>query len=82
MLLSKCLDVSFFFNIKVKNSGIPQGTLIRRHRIPLQAPNDDQFYTVEHFNVGNEIVLYGRYALRNMIFLFLLMKVHICLQEI
>ncbi|XP_039250468.1 EF-hand domain-containing family member C2-like isoform X2 [Styela clava] len=44
----------------VKNSGIPQGTLIRRHRIPLPAPNDDQFYTVEHFNVGNEIVLYGR----------------------
>lgn len=44
----------------IKNSGIPQGTLIRRHRIPLLPPNDDQYYTVDHFNVGNEIVLYGR----------------------
>lgn len=45
---------------QVKNAGIPQGTLIRRHRIPLPAPNDDDFYSVEHFNIGNEIVLYGR----------------------
>jgi len=44
----------------MKNSGIPQGTLIRRHRIPLPAPNDDEFYNVEHFNVGNELVFYGR----------------------
>ncbi|XP_798540.1 EF-hand domain-containing family member C2 [Strongylocentrotus purpuratus] len=44
----------------VENSGIPQGTLIRRHRIPLPPPNDDQFYTVEHFNVDQEITLYGR----------------------
>lgn len=43
----------------VKNSGIPQGTLIRRHRVPLPAPNDDKFYTVDHFNVGNELILYG-----------------------
>ncbi|CAK8698373.1 unnamed protein product [Clavelina lepadiformis] len=45
---------------QLKNSGIPQGTLIRRHRIPLPAPNDDEFYTIEHFNVGNELVLYGK----------------------
>ncbi|XP_001624761.2 EF-hand domain-containing family member C2 [Nematostella vectensis] len=45
---------------KVDNSGIPQGTLIRRHRIPLPPPNDDQFYTVEHFNIGKEIALYSR----------------------
>jgi len=44
----------------VKNSGIPQGTLIRRHRIPLPAPNDDDFYTVDSFNVGSEVELYGR----------------------
>jgi hypothetical protein len=44
----------------VKNSGIPQGTLIRRHRIPLPEPNDDQFYTVDAFNVGSEVSLYGR----------------------
>ena len=36
------------------------GTLIRRHRIPLPPPNDDQFYTMEHFNIGTEIMLYGR----------------------
>ncbi|XP_033122586.1 EF-hand domain-containing family member C2-like [Anneissia japonica] len=44
----------------VNNSGIPQGTLIRRHRIPLPPPNDDQFYTVEHFNLNKEITFYGR----------------------
>lgn len=43
-----------------KNSGIPQGTLIRRHRIPRPPPNDDTFYTVEDFNVGKEITLYSR----------------------
>lgn len=36
------------------------GTLIRRHRIPLPAPNDEEFYTVENFNVGQEIMLYSR----------------------
>lgn len=45
---------------KVCNSGIPQGTLIRRHRIPLPPPHDDDFYKVEHFNVGKEITLYSR----------------------
>lgn len=50
----------------VKNSGIPQGTLIRRHRVPLPAPNDDEFFTVDHFNIGNELVLYGhKYKLIN-----------------
>lgn len=45
---------------KVENSGIPQGTLIRRHRIPLPAPGDEEFYTVEHFNVGKEMNFYSR----------------------
>lgn len=45
---------------KVENSGIPQGTLIRRHRIPLPAPQDEEFYTVDHFNVGREIKMYSR----------------------
>lgn len=45
---------------RLKNSGIPQGTLIRRHRIPKPPPNDDQFYTVEDFNVGKELLLYSR----------------------
>ncbi|XP_062389412.1 EF-hand domain-containing family member C2 [Sardina pilchardus] len=43
-----------------KNSGIPQGTLIRRHRIPLPPPNDDQFYNVHHFNINQEMALYSR----------------------
>ncbi|XP_068125931.1 EF-hand domain-containing family member C2 [Hyperolius riggenbachi] len=45
---------------EMKNSGIPQGTIIRRHRIPLPPPNDDQFYTVDHFNINKDIVLYSR----------------------
>lgn len=44
----------------VENSGIPQGTLIRRHCIPLPPPCDDQFYTVEDFNVGRQIQLYSK----------------------
>uniref|UniRef100_A0A8C2GV47 EF-hand domain-containing family member C2 n=1 Tax=Cyprinus carpio TaxID=7962 RepID=A0A8C2GV47_CYPCA len=45
---------------ELKNSGIPQGTLIRRHRIPLPAPKDDCFYNVHHFNINQEIVFYNR----------------------
>ncbi|KAG1970362.1 EF-hand domain-containing family member C2 isoform X1 [Pimephales promelas] len=45
---------------ELKNSGIPQGTLIRRHRIPLPAPKDDCFYNVHHFNINQEILLYSR----------------------
>ncbi|KAM9342044.1 EF-hand domain-containing family member C2 [Pholidichthys leucotaenia] len=43
-----------------KNSGIPQGTLIRRHRIPLPPPNDDRFYSVLHFNINQQMELYSR----------------------
>ena len=45
---------------KIENSGIPQGTLIRRHRIPLPPPNNDAFYTIENFNIGKEVMLYSR----------------------
>ena len=34
--------------------------MIRRHRIPRPAPCDDTFYTVEDFNIGNEIVMYSK----------------------
>ncbi|XP_040122081.1 EF-hand domain-containing family member C2 [Oryx dammah] len=44
----------------LKNSGLPQGIFIRRHRISLPPPNEDQFYTVHHFNVNTNIVFYGR----------------------
>ncbi|CAF0986050.1 unnamed protein product [Didymodactylos carnosus] len=42
------------------NVGFPQGTILKRHRVPLVAPNDDRFYTIEYFNVGSELSLYGR----------------------
>lgn len=41
-------------------SSCDAGTLIRRHRIALPPPNDDTFYTVKDFNVGEKLVLYGR----------------------
>ncbi|XP_045651706.1 EF-hand domain-containing family member C2, partial [Ursus americanus] len=45
---------------ELKNSGMPQGTFIRRHRISLPPPDEDQFYTVHHFNINIDIVFYGR----------------------
>ncbi|XP_077393798.1 EF-hand domain-containing family member C2 [Festucalex cinctus] len=42
-----------------KNSGIPQGTLIRRQRIPLPPPRQEQFYNVFHFNLNQQMVLFG-----------------------
>ncbi|KAM6418565.1 EF-hand domain-containing family member C2 isoform 1-T1 [Pluvialis apricaria] len=44
----------------VKNSGITQGTIVRRHRIPLPPPHEDQFYTIDHFNINIEVILYAR----------------------
>ncbi|XDA90297.1 hypothetical protein R6Z07F_019890 [Ovis aries] len=44
----------------LKNSGLPQGIFIRRHRISLPPPNEDQFYTVHDFNINTDIVFYGR----------------------
>jgi len=34
------------------------GTIIRRHRV--QRPNGNQFYTIEDFNLGNELSMYAR----------------------
>ncbi|XP_005096411.1 EF-hand domain-containing family member C2 [Aplysia californica] len=45
---------------RLKNAGVPQGTLIRRHRIPRPPPNEDEFYTAEDFNIGSEINLYSK----------------------
>ncbi|XP_057261053.1 EF-hand domain-containing family member C2 isoform X1 [Pezoporus wallicus] len=45
---------------RVKNSGIPQGTIVRRHRIPLPPPCEDQFYTIDHFNINIEVTFYAR----------------------
>ncbi|KAK2527105.1 Efhc2 [Columba guinea] len=45
---------------RVKNSGINQGTIVRRHRIPLPPPHEDQFYTIDHFNINIEVIFYAR----------------------
>ncbi|XP_062480832.1 EF-hand domain-containing family member C2 isoform X2 [Pezoporus occidentalis] len=45
---------------RVKNSGIPQGTIVQRHRIPLPPPCEDQFYTIDHFNINIEVTFYAR----------------------
>ncbi|NXX43704.1 EFHC2 protein, partial [Tricholaema leucomelas] len=45
---------------QVKNSGITQGPIVRRHRIPLPPPQEDQFYNIEHFNINIDIILYAR----------------------
>ena len=44
----------------VDNSGIPQGTLISRQRIPYPAPRNSDFYDILDFNIGKEVELYGR----------------------
>ncbi len=36
------------------------GTIIRRHRIPKPPPNDNDYYTVEDFNIAKEITMYSR----------------------
>ncbi|VDN96960.1 unnamed protein product [Rodentolepis nana] len=51
------------FIISVSNANIINirlGTIVRRHRIPKPPPNDACFYTVEDFNVGIDLKLYGR----------------------
>ncbi|XP_032422797.1 EF-hand domain-containing family member C2 isoform X1 [Xiphophorus hellerii] len=53
-------DTIQVIELRFKNSGLPQGTLIHRHRIPLPPPNDDQFYNVFHFNINKDIVFYSR----------------------
>ena len=39
---------------------VPPGTLLKRHRIPKPAPQDEEFYGVDDFNVGGEVTFYGR----------------------
>ncbi|CAL8075050.1 unnamed protein product [Calicophoron daubneyi] len=42
------------------NTGMPQGTIIKRHRIPKPEPDGHLYYTVEDFNVGKDFVAYGK----------------------
>ncbi|KAI9349622.1 hypothetical protein BDR26DRAFT_852481 [Obelidium mucronatum] len=41
----------------VENSGIPQGVLIKRQRLP---KSSTEFYTIRDFNVGINITFYGK----------------------
>ncbi|KAJ3303625.1 EF-hand domain-containing protein 1 [Blyttiomyces sp. JEL0837] len=41
----------------VENSGIPQGVLIKRQRLP---KNSTEYYTIKDFNVGVNITFYGK----------------------
>ncbi|KAJ3192284.1 EF-hand domain-containing protein 1 [Irineochytrium annulatum] len=41
----------------VENSGIPQGVLIKRQRLP---KNSTEYYTVQDFNLGTNIQFYGK----------------------
>jgi len=45
---------------KQDNSGIPQGTLVKRHRIPRANSSSGLFYTIDDLNVGKEITVYGK----------------------
>ncbi|CAM9722035.1 unnamed protein product, partial [Heterosigma akashiwo] len=42
---------------KQENSGIPQGTFIRRHQVQ---KNEDEFFTLDDFDIGASITIYGR----------------------
>jgi EF-hand domain-containing protein 1 len=41
----------------VENSGIPQGVLIKRQRLP---KNSGEYYSVRDFNLGINITFYGK----------------------
>ena len=43
---------------KIENSGIPQGTFVKRHRIP--KPDSNQLYGVDDLRVGGDVLVYGR----------------------
>lgn len=45
---------------KTQDSGIPQGTLIRRHRIQKPDAVNGQHFTVADFNVGTLVTFYSR----------------------
>lgn len=46
--------------LKKKNSGINQGTIIKRHRIPKPPPHQKEFFTLEDFNINETVNLYSK----------------------
>uniref|UniRef100_G1NP37 EF-hand domain containing 2 n=1 Tax=Meleagris gallopavo TaxID=9103 RepID=G1NP37_MELGA len=51
------ISIGDYFSLKVL---LLKGTIVRRHRIPLPSPNEDQFYTIDHFNINTEVIFYSR----------------------
>ncbi|EFC40301.1 hypothetical protein NAEGRDRAFT_81047 [Naegleria gruberi] len=47
---------------KQDNSGIPQGTLVKRHRIPRDraSGSSNVYYTMDDLNIGREVTIYGK----------------------
>lgn len=45
---------------KVPNSGLPQGCLVRRMRVPKPAPCEGDFYTLLDLNVNSTIQIFDR----------------------
>jgi len=45
---------------KQENSGIPQGTFIKRHKIPYNLNGESRFVGLEDIEVGDTLKLYGR----------------------
>lgn len=43
--------------LRVENSGIPQGTFLKRHRIP-KSPTE--FFSIADLRLGAEITVYGK----------------------
>lgn len=56
----RCFRFYLVVEQRQNNVGFPQGTILKRHRVPLPAPNDDRSYTYDQFNVGSEVSFYGR----------------------
>jgi hypothetical protein len=42
---------------KVKNSGLPQGILVKRHKIP---KGDNEFFGIQDLQIGNQVTIYGK----------------------
>lgn len=55
-LIRKCHQNNKFQQIFSSQTG----TLVRRHRVPKPPPHDDEYYTVEDFNVDKEISIYSK----------------------
>lgn len=45
---------------RIKNSGIPQGCLVHRQRVPLPAPNQNEFISILDLNVDQTITIFDR----------------------